>query len=158
MIYSSKPPHGFNEIEPKLKEFEVALKEEIRTARLREKKDREAGLREGHREDSEIFRASNERSRFVFELFYLKKNISKELYLWLLNEKIADRLLIAKWRKRGYERLCCLRCINRTEFMSGDNVCICRTPKGDRKNGNKKVSQDGVPLACTLCGCAGCTG
>jgi bud site selection protein 31 len=29
----------------------------------------------------------------------------------MFREKIADANLIAKWRKQGYEILCCLRCI-----------------------------------------------
>ena len=154
-IYSSKPPQGFKEIEPKLREFDVLLKEHIRSARLRNKKDIELGLRDGIREDSEIFKIHNEKSRYIYDLYFIEKKISKELYLWLLNEKIADKLLIAKWKKKGYERLCCLRCINKKEFLTGDKVCICRIPKKDLKNGQKK-NNGATNLACTLCGCNGC--
>lgn len=51
------------------------------------------------------------RSRFVYETFYLKKEISRELYDYCLQERWADSNLIAKWKKQGYERLCCLNCI-----------------------------------------------
>ena len=32
-------------------------------------------------------------------------------FLFVFREKIADANLIAKWKKQGYENLCCLRCI-----------------------------------------------
>lgn len=153
-IYNSKPPSGFTEIEPKLREFDILLKEQIKKARLRNKKDNETGLRPGLREDSEVFKLHHEKSRYIFDLYFTKKGISKELYMWLLHEKIVDKLLIAKWSKKGYERLCCLRCINKQEFLTGDKVCICRTPKKDLKINKKKTAT----LACTLCGCNGCTG
>jgi bud site selection protein 31 len=47
-------------------------------------------------------------SRYIYELFYKKKEISRELYEYCLTEKWADPALIAKWKKSGFERLCCL--------------------------------------------------
>lgn len=47
-------------------------------------------------------------SRYIFDLFYKKKEISRELYEYCLREKWADANLIAKWKKSGFERLCCL--------------------------------------------------
>ena len=35
----------------------------------------------------------------------------QELYDWLLKEGYGDANLIAKWKKAGYEKLCCVRCI-----------------------------------------------
>lgn len=52
-----------------------------------------------------------------------------ELYDYCLKEKIADGNLIAKWKKQGYENLCCLRCIQTRDTNFGTN-CICRVPKG----------------------------
>lgn len=43
-------------------------------------------------------------------------------------ENIADKNLIAKWKKQGYESLCCLRCIQTRDTNFGTN-CICRVPK-----------------------------
>jgi len=51
-----------------------------------------------------------------------------ELYEYCLKEGIADKNLIAKWKKPGYENLCCLRCIQTRDTNFGTN-CICRVPK-----------------------------
>ena len=45
-----------------------------------------------------------------------------------MREGIADKNLIAKWKKQGYENLCCLRCIQARDTNFGTN-CICRVPK-----------------------------
>lgn len=39
--------------------------------------------------------------------------MSRELYDWLVREKIADGALISKWRKPGYEILCSLLAIQK---------------------------------------------
>lgn len=44
-------------------------------------------------------------SRYVYDLYYEKYAISKELYEWLLKNKYADANLIAKWKKQGYEKV-----------------------------------------------------
>ena len=41
---------------------------------------------------------------------------------------MADPSLIAKWKKQGYENLCCIRCIQTRDTNFGTN-CICRVPK-----------------------------
>ena len=51
-----------------------------------------------------------------------------ELYEFCLKEGYADKNLIAKWKKQGYENLCCLRCIQCRDTNFGTN-CICRVPK-----------------------------
>ena len=53
-----------------------------------------------------IFQIVHQRSRYIYELYYEKEAISKELYEWLLKEGYADRMLIAKWKKMGYEKVC----------------------------------------------------
>uniref|UniRef100_A0A914RG54 Protein BUD31 homolog n=1 Tax=Parascaris equorum TaxID=6256 RepID=A0A914RG54_PAREQ len=50
------------------------------------------------------------------------------LYQFCLDTKLADAKLIAKWKKQGYENLCCLRCIQTRDTNFGTN-CICRVPK-----------------------------
>lgn len=45
-------------------------------------------------------------SRYVYELYYEKEAISKQLYDWLLKNGYADASLIAKWKKQGYEKVC----------------------------------------------------
>jgi bud site selection protein 31 len=42
-------------------------------------------------------------------MFYKKHEISREVYEFCLQQGYADASLIAKWKKQGFERLCCLR-------------------------------------------------
>ena len=46
----------------------------------------------------------------------------------------------------GYERLCCLRCIQPRDHNFG-TTCVCRVPKHLRE---EKV------VECVHCGCGGC--
>jgi hypothetical protein len=46
-----------------------------------------------------IFQLHHQRSRYIYELYYKRKAISKELYEYCLSEKYADKALIAKWKK-----------------------------------------------------------
>ncbi|AFZ79079.1 g10 protein family member protein [Theileria equi strain WA] len=94
-----------------------------------------------------IFRIHHQRSRFIYEMFYQKRLISRELYDYCVKEGYADVNLIAKWRKQGFEYLCCLRCIQTSSQHFGTS-CICRVPKRDLEPG--KV------IECVLCGCRGC--
>lgn len=45
-------------------------------------------------------------SRYIYDLYYEKEAISKQLYDWLLKNGYADSNLIAKWKKQGYEKVC----------------------------------------------------
>ena len=75
-----------------------------------------------------IYKLHHQMSRYVYELFYKKKEISRELYEFCLREKWADAALIAKWKKSGFERLCCVQCIQKGDSAFGKG-CICRVPK-----------------------------
>lgn len=44
-------------------------------------------------------------SRYIYDLYYEKEAISKQLYDWLLKNGYADGNLIAKWKKQGYEKV-----------------------------------------------------
>ena len=46
-----------------------------------------------------IFRLHHQRSRYIFDMYYTKKAITKEVYEFALREKYADQNLIAKWKK-----------------------------------------------------------
>ena len=94
-----------------------------------------------------ILRINHRRSRLIYDAFYKQKRISRELYEWCLEERLADRDLIAKWKKSGYEGLCCLRCINQRETTHSTN-CICRVPRKELRK----------PIECQHCGCNGCGG
>lgn len=80
-------------------------------------------------------------------MFYKKEAISRELYQYCLDEGYADANLIAKWKKEGYEKLCCLRCVQTKDHNFG-TTCVCRVPKA--KLDTTK------PIECNHCGCRGC--
>jgi len=80
-----------------------------------------------------IFKVHHQRSRNIYDLFYERIAISKEL-LDCLKENIADKNLMAKWKKQGYENLCCLRCIQTRDTIFGTN-CVCRVPKDKLEEG-----------------------
>merc|ERR1711981_831482 len=89
-----------------------------------------------------------EGSRYIYDLYYEKEAISKQLYDWLLKNQCADANLIAKWKKQGYEKLCCLRCIQ-TKETNFKSTCICRVPQ-------QNLKEDHV-IECVSCGCRGCS-
>jgi bud site selection protein 31 len=83
-----------------------------------------------------------------------------------LKNNYADKNLIAKWKKQGYEKvsyifttlsafqtltvlsqLCCLRCIQ-TKETNFNSTCICRVPR-------KQLKEDQI-IECVNCGCRGC--
>ena len=131
-------PAGFEVIEPTLKEFE----KKMRLAEADDIADRRA--------DEllwPIVRLHHQRSRFVYQQYYEKKEITKEVYEYCLDQKYADANLIAKWKKDGFKDLCCLRCIQ-TTATNNFKTCICRVPKKD-------LDKDNV-FECKACGCRGC--
>ncbi|KAJ8502494.1 hypothetical protein ONZ45_g11701 [Pleurotus djamor] len=99
---TKRPPEGYEEIESVLDDYAKKMR------------DAENESHEGKRKSESlwpIMRISHTRSRYIYELYYKREAISKELYDWLLKEGYADANLIAKWKKTGYEKLCCVRCI-----------------------------------------------
>jgi bud site selection protein 31 len=94
-----------------------------------------------------ILQVNHKRSRYIYEMYHKRKEISKELFEFLLREKYADSNLIAKWKKQGYEKLCCVSCIQ-TKDHNFKTTCICRVPQSDRSQKN---------IQCTTCGCKGCS-
>ena len=90
-------------------------------------------------------------SSILIKVHKLKKRspLLSELYEYCLKHKVADANLIAKWKKQGYENLCCLRCIQTRDTNFATN-CICRVPK------NKL--EEGKIVECVHCGCRGCSG
>lgn len=96
-----------------------------------------------------VFKIHHQKSRYIYDLYFRRKAISRELYDYCVSEKIADANLIAKWKKSGYENLCCLRCIQTRDTNFGTN-CICRVPKAKL--------EEGRVVECVHCGCRGCSG
>lgn len=90
------------------------------------------------------------------------------LYEWLLKNGYADAALIAKWKKEGYEKLCCVRCVQTKETNFG-STCVCRVPKAQLERGEREEGDEGEGdgkegkggrgtkvLQCVNCGCRGC--
>lgn len=141
------PPEGFEEIEGILDEY------------ARKMRDAESESHEGKRKTEAlwpIMRITHTRSRYIFDLYYKREAISKDLYDWLLKQEYADAKyvppsataltssLIAKWKRTGYDKLCCARCVATRDMNYVGSTCICRVPKAHLKNG--------VIVECTHCG------
>ncbi|XP_054160670.1 protein BUD31 homolog [Oppia nitens] len=136
------PPEGWELIEPTLEELEAKMR------------DAETESHEGKRKTESlwpIFKIHHQRSRYIYDLFYKRKAISRELYDYCIKQRIADQALIAKWKKQGYENLCCLRCIQVRDTNFGTN-CICRVPREKLEDPNTTTRE------CIHCGCRGCSG
>ena len=139
------PPAGFDDIEETLLEFSNKMK------------DAENATHEGKKRHEvlwPIFQISHARSRYIYDLYYEKEAISKQLYEWLLKNQYADASLIAKWKKQGYEKLCCLRCVQ-TKETNFSSTCICRVPKATLTKGDEDGGGGGG-VQCVSCGCRGC--
>ena len=151
LFTGKKPPEGWDDIEPTLMEFEQRMRDgnfySVLTLAENE-------THEGKRRSESIwpiFQINHQRSRYIYDLYYKRKAISKNLYQFCLDQGIADAALIAKWKKPGYEMLCCLKCIQQTETAHGTS-CICRVPQSSFDNENGCVRE------CVNCGCKGCSG
>lgn len=90
------PPDGFSDIEEDLLIFSNQMKDALNTPTDNIPK---------HQAQWPVFQISHKRSRYIYELYYEKEAISKRLYDWLLKNNYADAMLIAKWKKQGYEKV-----------------------------------------------------
>lgn len=154
-----RPPEGWDLIEETLESMEQKMREGKMCKFLEEfnfnrllKLPAETESHEGKRINESlwpIFKIHHQKSRYIYDMYYRRKIISKELYDYCLKERIADANLIAKWKKSGYENLCCLRCIQTRDTNFGTN-CICRVPKAKL--------EEGKIVECVHCGCRGCSG
>lgn len=75
------PPEGFEDIEPILEEYETKMR------------DAENDPHEGKRKAESIWpimRITHMRSRYIYDLYYKREAISRELYDWLLEQQYAD--------------------------------------------------------------------
>jgi bud site selection protein 31 len=96
---TKKAPDGFEEIEPVgiLHCFQriprSSAPSKILDDYARKMRDAENESHEGKRKSESlwpIMRISHARSRYIYELYYKREAISKELYDWLLKEKYGD--------------------------------------------------------------------
>ncbi|EEA06914.1 G10 protein, putative [Cryptosporidium muris RN66] len=136
---SIPPPEGWEIVKDRLEEFEKMMR------------NIDKGLHQGRKKNElmwPIFQINHLRSRYLYNLYYIDKSINKELYEYCLKQGHGDRELITKWKKPGYEYLCCMNCITNINTNYG-TTCICRVPKADLNNN--------ISIECSNCGCTGCS-
>jgi len=134
-----KIPKGYECIEPTLE----ALENELR--------DRVKDTNEGKRNTESLWpihQINWQKSRYIYDMYYTHKRISRSVYDYCIDTKIVDSSLIAKWKKPGYERLCSTYVINPSNYKFG-TTSICRVPLNDRSV-EAKMAQDPTT------GCRGC--
>ena len=100
--------------------------------------------REGRREAPGPFSRYTTRNPVTFTNFFIKGKLLVESFTntVLIDINIADAALIAKWKKSGYENLCCLRCVQPRDTNFG-TTCICRVPKS-------KLETNKITDVCTV--------
>ncbi|OAE20881.1 hypothetical protein AXG93_3256s1270 [Marchantia polymorpha subsp. ruderalis] len=121
-------PQGWELIEPTLRDLDMKMREA------------ENESHEGKRKCEAlwpIFKISHQKTRYIYDLYYRRKAISKELFEFCLDQGYADKSLIAKWKKAGYEKLCCLRCIQPRDH-NFNTTCVCRVPKHLREEKRRR--------------------
>ena len=136
---AKRVPVGWDYIEPTM----TALANELREANTAAH-----GGMQRHEAMWPIHQINNQRSRYVYDMFYVHRKISRELYEYCLKQKLADADLIAKWKKPGYEKLCSTFVINPRNFPFG-TTAICRVPR-------KKLQPDKKIFFEAHTGCRGC--
>jgi len=137
-LNSRKPPDGWDLIEPALDELERTMREAVNDPH------------DGKRRVEMMWPIAKihwQRTRYIYELYYKKKQISKELYEYCLQEKYADAKLISKWKKPGYEYLCSLEAIDKSSSNFG-SVSKCRVPLSSREPGPQMPT---VKTGCISC-------
>lgn len=137
-IYDKKAPDGWDDIAPQLEEFASQMRDAVN--------DPHEGRRKAEM-TWPITKIHYERNRYIYELYYKKKAISKELYDFLLKNKYGDGALIAKWKKPGYEYLCSLTAINKKGTNFG-TTSICRVPLHLRKPGPQSPAVNSGCISC----------
>ena len=110
-------------IEPTLVEFEERLREAVN--------DPHEGKRKCEA-NWPIHRIHYERNRYIYDLYYRQEKLSRQLYEFLVREKVVDGALISKWRKPGYEILCSMSAIQKGNTNFG-TTSICRVPYAARR-------------------------
>mmetsp|Transcript_15595 Transcript_15595/g.43037 ORF Transcript_15595/g.43037 Transcript_15595/m.43037 type:complete len:313 (-) Transcript_15595:128-1066(-) len=134
-----KPPEGFDYVEPVLEALEAELRDVVQERDPKKRKTQAMWP---------VHQINWQKSRYIYDMFYVHRRISKRVYQYCLDQKLVDAALIAKWKKTGYERLCSTYVINPSNYKFG-TTSICRVPWKDRSE-----EQRGVHDPTT--GCLGC--
>jgi bud site selection protein 31 len=140
-------PEGWDIVEKSLGEFQREMREaENEPTEGKAKNEVTWPLTMYDTRQYSTIRINHKRTRYIYEMYFKRKEISKELYDFLIKDGYADASLIAKWKKQGYEKLCCVSCITQGDH-NFKTTCVCRVPKSQT---SQKLVQ------CKTCGCKGC--
>lgn len=141
---TSPPPPGYDKIAPTILKY----KQKLKSATTNSTSPTTSSTVPGAKPTSlwPIYKITHDVTKYIYDL-HTRQKISDELYTWLTLQDYVDSLLIAKWKKQGYEKLCCTQCI------TGGSTCICRVPKVELL---KRGQDDKVDVECVTCGCRGC--
>jgi bud site selection protein 31 len=138
-LRSKRVPDGFDRIEDVLNDFEHQLRDAVNEEH------------EGKRRAEltwKVHRLHWEKNRFIHDLMYVKNGMSRELFDFLVSNKVADGALIAKWRKPGYELLCSTLAIQKSGTAFG-TTALCRVPLKSRAPQQRE--QPSVLTGCISC-------
>ena len=124
-------PPGFEYVEPVLEALENELRDKVKDSNLKKRKTESMWP---------VHQINWQKSRYIYDMFYTYKKISRKVYDYCIDQKLVDAALIAKWKKPGYERLCSVYTINPTNYKFG-TTSICRVPLWDR-SADQKLAQD----------------
>jgi len=136
---SKPPPPGYELIEPVIEALENELRDKVKESNVNKRNTESMWP---------VHQINWQRTRYIYDMYYTHNRISKKVYDYCIKYKIADGLLIAKWKKPGYERLCSTYVINPSNYKFG-TTSICRVPIKDRGE-NAKNAIDPTT------GCMGC--
>ncbi|KAI7955284.1 hypothetical protein MJO28_005684 [Puccinia striiformis f. sp. tritici] len=135
------PPEGFEDIEGVLDEYERKMRDEdIFGKQLNQQHMKEKERTNQYGQSFELTIPDLD----IFTIYITNEKLSLEIYLI----DYADANLIAKWKRTGFEGLCCARCVQSRDMNYAGSVCICRVPKANLK--------PGTVVECVHCGCRGC--
>merc|ERR1712241_131247 len=70
-----------------------------------------------------IFKIHHQKSRYIYDLFYRRKAISRELYDFCIKEKIADGNLIAKWKNKAM-KICAVCDVSRQGILISQQIAF----------------------------------
>lgn len=138
-LKNNRPPEGWELIEEVIEDFEQQMKEAVNEEH------------EGKRKVEgtwKIHRVHWEKNRFIYDLMYVRKVMSRDLFDWLVRQKVADGALISKWRKPGYEILCSMLAIQKGNHNFG-TTSHCRVPM--RVRGQQQRVTPDVQTGCICC-------
>lgn len=133
-----RAPEGFELIEDELDRFDMEMREAERDPH------------DGKRKVEALWpihKIHYQKSRYVYEMYYKRKLISKKVYDYCIKNKIIDAALVAKWKKSGYETLCSLTAIQTRDTTHG-TTNLCRVPLSKRRADAVRPSQTTGCISC----------